>query len=136
MKRRTFIKTGALVGVGTAALPHLGSATTALPKGKAEHCIMIWLGGGAAQIDTFDPKAKGDPKAKKAGCFYDKIPTVVDGVDLCEHLPLCARIMDRISVLRTTHHSVVDEHGAASYWMHTGRPVSGTSLPPSTFDYA
>ena len=41
-------------------------AATALPKGKADACIFLWLGGGAAQIDTFDPKRRGDGK-KVAG---------------------------------------------------------------------
>ena len=45
-------------------------AATALPKGKADACIFLWLGGGAAQIDTFDPKERGDGK-KKAGGYYD-----------------------------------------------------------------
>ena len=29
------------------------------PYGKAEHCILIWLGGGASHLDTFDPKRLG-----------------------------------------------------------------------------
>ena len=33
--------------------------------GKAEHCIFIWLGGGACQIDTFDPKRQGDGRKKR-----------------------------------------------------------------------
>ena len=47
------------------------------PRGKVEHCIFVWLGGGAAQIDTWDPKAKGDAQAKQAGSFYDRIPTAI-----------------------------------------------------------
>ena len=112
MKRREFLKTTALTGAGTAAWPMIAGAELAAPRGKAEHCIMMWLGGGAAQIDTFDPKAKGDAKARKPGSYYDKIPTIVKGVEVCEHLPACARVMDRISILRTVHHGVVDEHGA------------------------
>ena len=40
------------------------SANPIHPMGKAEHVISIWLGGGMGQIDTFDPKRKGDPKKK------------------------------------------------------------------------
>ena len=36
-------------------------------RGKAEHVISIWLGGGMGAGDTFDPKAKGDPAKKHAG---------------------------------------------------------------------
>ncbi|MEC8473792.1 MAG: DUF1501 domain-containing protein, partial [Planctomycetota bacterium] len=56
--------------------------STRIPIGKAEHVISIWLGGGMGQIDTFDPKKKGDPKAKKAGSYYESIETAVPGVQL------------------------------------------------------
>ncbi len=45
--------------------------------GKAEYVVSIWLGGGMGQIDTFDPKRRGDPKAKVAGAYYDAIDTAV-----------------------------------------------------------
>lgn len=107
------------------------SAVSAAKLGKAEHCIMIWLGGGMAQIDTFDPKAMGDAKAKKAGSYYSAIDTAVPGVQVCEHLQHTARMMDRVTALRTVHHNVVDEHAAATNRMHTGRPTTGTVQYPS-----
>ena len=99
--------------------------------GGAEHCIMIWLGGGMSQIDTFDPKAMGDAKAKKAGAYYPAIDTAVQGVQVCEHLKHTAKLMDRVTALRTVNHNVVDEHAAATNRMHTGRPTSGTVQYPS-----
>lgn len=101
------------------------------PLGKAEHCAMIWLGGGMAQIDTFDPKPMGDAKAKKAGAYYSAIDTAVDGVQVCEHLSETAKVMDRVTALRTVNHDVVDEHAAATNRMHTGRPTTGTVQYPS-----
>ena len=101
------------------------------PKGKVEHVISIWLGGGMGQIDTFDPKRRGDAAAKQAGSYYDSIPTAVEGVRVCEHLPLLADRMDRITAVRSVHHEVIDEHAAATNRMHTGRPVSGTVQYPS-----
>lgn len=92
---------------------------------------MIWLGGGMAQIDTFDPKALGDAKAKKAGSYYPAIDTAVPGVQVCEHLKHTAPLMDRVTALRTVHHNVVDEHAAATNRMHTGRPTTGTVQYPS-----
>ena len=103
----------------------------AVPFGKAEHCIFIWLGGGAAQIDTWDPKAKGDAKAKKAGSYYDAIPTAIPGVDVCQHLSRCARLYDRFIPIRTVHHEVIDEHARATNQVHTGRPTAGTIIYPS-----
>ena len=99
--------------------------------GKAEHVISIWLGGGMGQIDTFDPKRKGDPKEKIPGSYYDSINTAVPGVQLCEHLPKIAPLMDRVTAVRTVNHKVIDEHAAATNFMHTGRPISGTVTYPS-----
>jgi uncharacterized protein DUF1501 len=99
--------------------------------GKAEHCIFVWLGGGAGQIDTWDPKQLGDPKAKKAGSYYNAIDTAIEGVQVCEHLSQCAKVLDRFVLVRTVHHEVIDEHAAAVNRMHTGRPTSGTIVYPS-----
>ncbi len=101
------------------------------PAGGVEHVISIWLGGGMGQIDTFDPKRRGDPKKKVAGAYYDAIDTAVPGVQVCEHLPRIAERMDRVTAVRTVHHDVIDEHAAATNRMHTGRPVSGTVSYPS-----
>jgi len=90
MKRRDFLTqssvlTGAaLVGPSVLAAP----PGVDVPKGKAEHVIFIWLGGGMSQIDTFDPKSRGNSKAspKAAGSEYDTVETAVPGVKFCEHL--------------------------------------------------
>jgi hypothetical protein len=108
-----------------------GSEAHAFPRGKAEHCIFIWLGGGAAQIDTWDPKQKGDAKAGKAGSYYDAIPTAIAGVEVCAPLSRCATMLDRFAVLRTVHHGVIDEHARATNQVHTGRPTAGTITYPS-----
>jgi hypothetical protein len=102
-----------------------------LIKGRAEHVISIWLGGGMGQIDTFDPKRRGDPAKKVAGSYYDSIPTAVPGVRVCEHLKRLAPLMDRVTAVRTVHHDVIDEHAAATNRMHTGRPVNGSVAYPS-----
>ncbi|QDV26425.1 DUF1501 domain-containing protein [Aureliella helgolandensis] len=107
------------------------SAPQTLLQGKAEHVISIWLGGGMGQIDTFDPKAKGDPKARKPGAYYDSIDTAVDGVQVCQHLASMAKVMDRVTAVRTVNHNVIDEHAAATNRMHTGRAISGTVTYPS-----
>lgn len=132
--RRDFLATAAASAVG-GALPYAisagESASQPLLAGKAEHVISIWLGGGMGQIDTFDPKRRGDPKQKVAGSYYDTIDTAVSGVQVCEHLKRVAPLMDRVTAVRTVHHEVIDEHAAATNRMHTGRPVSGTVVYPS-----
>ncbi|WP_390621719.1 DUF1501 domain-containing protein [Roseiconus nitratireducens] len=102
-----------------------------LISGQAEHVISIWLGGGMGQIDTFDPKRRGDPKAKKPGAYYDAVDTSVPGVQVCEHLAGVAREMEHVTAVRTVHHDVIDEHAAATNRMHTGRNISGTVTYPS-----
>lgn len=130
--RRQFLATSAATA-GVLSVPHVAAAKGPEPRlqGKAEHVISIWLGGGMGQVDTFDPKIKGDPKAKKAGSYYDAIDTVVDGVQVCEHLAKLAKVMDRVTAVRTVNHDVIDEHAAATNRMHTGRAISGTVTYPS-----
>lgn len=135
--RRNFLA-GSAAGLSTFALSDVLNAAAksegkphAPPKGKAEHCVLIWLGGGSCHIDTWDPHEMGDAKKKKAGSYYPAIDTAIPGVQVCEHLPKCAKILDRFNPVRTVHHDVIDEHAAATYRMHTGRPVSGTIVYPS-----
>ena len=131
--RRQFIASAA-GAAATALAPRLALASesgASGPLGKAEYCIFIWLGGGASQIDTWDPKAKGDPKAGKAGSYYDPIPTAIPDVQVCEHLHRCAPLLDRFAILRTVHHEVIDEHARATNQVHTGRPTAGTIVYPS-----
>ena len=83
ISRRRFLATSAAAGAAISVAPHLAlgdDAPRLLPKGKAEHCIFVWLGGGAGQIDTWDPKQLGDPKAKQAGSYYPAIDTAIPGV--------------------------------------------------------
>ncbi|UUO07170.1 DUF1501 domain-containing protein [Blastopirellula sp. J2-11] len=119
----------AACGLAIPKIVHAGDQP-ALLSGKADHVISIWLGGGMGQIDTFDPKRKGDVRKKQQGSYYDAIDTAVPGVQVCEHLPRVAAVMDRVTAVRTLHHNV-GEHAAASNRMHTGRPVSGTVTYPS-----
>ncbi len=130
--RREFLAASALAGSTLAISPlSFAESTSEVLQGQAEHVVSIWLGGGMGQIDTFDPKAKGDPKGKKAGGYYDAIDTSVDGVQLCQHLPKLARLMEHVTAVRSIHHEVIDEHAAATNRMHTGRPISGTVTYPS-----
>lgn len=131
--RRRFLQATA-AATTTAVLSSASPAVVAAPlRGQAEHCIFLWLGGGMAQIDTFDPKAPGDAKAspKKAGSYYAAIDTSVPGVQFCEHLAQTASLADRLTVVRTVHHKVVDEHAFATNLVHTGRMISGTVTYPS-----
>jgi hypothetical protein len=131
MNRRHFITQtaalGALVGTGRAFATPLPLAA------KAEHCIFLWLGGGMSQIDTFDPKEQGNAKSvpSRPGTDYDVIDTAVPGVKFTQHLPRLAGLADRLTAIRSVHHALGSEHALATNYVHTGRPVSGSTTYPS-----
>jgi hypothetical protein len=130
MKRRSFLTSAAAFG----ASPLFANNTPIhTPKGKAEHCIFIWLGGGMGQIDTFDPKKLGDNlgKPQTAGSLYKSIDTTVKGVQVTEHLSKTAKVMEHVTVMRTVNHHVIDEHAFATNIVHTGRMISGNVVYPS-----
>ncbi|MEZ6067629.1 MAG: DUF1501 domain-containing protein [Planctomycetaceae bacterium] len=134
-RRRDFLRAISAAAMTAPCLPASPVAANepahSPPLGKAEHCILIWLGGGPAQIDTFDPKRKTTDPKTDPGAYYDPIDTAIPGVQLCQHLHRLAPLMDRCAPVRTVHHDVIDEHAAAAYRMHTGRPTSGTIVYPS-----
>ena len=130
MKRRQFLTQAAALG----AAPLFANTTpVSMPKGKAEHCIFIWLGGGMGQIDTLDPKDLGDNtgKPQKPGSLYKSIDTAVKGVRVSEHLSKTAKVLDRMTIMRTVNHHVIDEHAFATNLVHTGRMISGNVTYPS-----
>src|SRR4051794_36283507 len=106
ISRRNFLKTATATSLAAVALPgrNFGGEEIKLapPKGKAEHCVFIWLGGGACHVDMWDPKRLGDSK-KVAGSAYPAIETAIPGVQVCEHLSNCAKVLDRFILLRTLH---------------------------------
>ena len=129
--RRDLIKSAAIAGLGATGTAFGAARKVAAPlRGKADSCILLWLGGGAGHIDTLDPKVRTDGNGKP-GSYYDSIPTSVPGVRVCEHMPRTAKLMDRSIILRTVSHDIVNQHGAASNLMHTGRKPSGTIQYPS-----
>jgi len=135
MNRRQFLAHSAVLTAGS-ALGASSPASSTPPnavRGKAEHCIFIWLGGGMAQIDTFDPKRRGNPRSapKVAGSDYASIDTAVRGVRFTEHLAKTAEVADRLTAVRTVNHRIVDEHAFATNMVHTGRMISGTVTYPS-----
>jgi len=112
-----------MAGIGTLGLPALLRAreATSGPK-KDTSVILLWLDGGPSHHDTYDPKP--DAPREYAG-IWNPIPTNVPGMDLCEMLPLHAKIADRFSVVRSVHHGTGD-HFTGGHWMLTGRGgVSG-----------
>jgi hypothetical protein len=85
---------------------------------KAKAVIQIWLWGGPAHLDTFDPK----PEAGNDYCgpFNKPIQTNVDGIKICELLPMLAKQADKYSIIRSMTHGI-NAHETAAYMVQTGR---------------
>ncbi len=116
--RRNFLQIGApLLGLGIADLLRLESqAAEAGHQPSKKSLIVFWTDGGVSQQDTYD--VKPDAPAEYRG-MYRPIGTTVPGIVLSERLPLQAKVMDRLSVVRSVHHEN-GIHAPSAHWMQTG----------------
>jgi len=132
--RRRFIK--ALSASSLAAMmspaPRLFGQTVVNPQAKADCCIVLWMAGGMASPETFDPKrylpfTKGLPVEKILSTF-PAIPTSVDGLQISEGLDEIAKIMDRGTLIRSHVQPDLGTilHSRHQYHWHTGY------VPPQT----
>jgi hypothetical protein len=130
LSRRTFVRAGflGLAGLGLSDLLRLRAQAVnpdALRRDKA--VIMFWLDGGPTHLDTYDMKPNAP--AEYRGSFMP-IQTNVPGIQICELLAQHAKVMDRLSIVRSVHHNNGD-HFAAAHWMLTGYHGStAADLPP------
>lgn len=117
--RRHFLKIGAL-GLGGLALPNLLRAEAQTPaKTKSSHkaIIMIYLSGGPSHQDMYDLKM--DAPIEIRGTFKP-IETNVPGIQICEHMPRLAKMMDKFAIIRSLYGSP-DQH--ASDTCMSGYPI-------------
>lgn len=121
VSRRNFLKIGAL-GLGGLALPQLLRAEALSGKRSQKAVIMVFLPGGPPHQDLFD--LKPDAPSEVRGEFRP-IPTNVPGIQICEHLPLLAKMMDKLTIIRSICNAV-DDH--SDFACLTGRPKK--SQPP------
>jgi hypothetical protein len=107
LTRRDLLHVGSLglMGLGFPGLvpASLNAAVTtgANRFGQAKACILLFLYGSPSQIETFDPKPDA-PEGIRGE--FRSIPSNVPGLDVCEHLPRLARVMDKVTVLRSVSH--------------------------------
>jgi hypothetical protein len=119
VSRRSFLRVGAL-GIGALSLPNLlrqqAQAGKSTSSAKKKAVILVWAAGGPSHIDMYD--LKPDAPAEFRGEFKP-ISTSVTGVEVGEHLPLQAAIMDKLAIVRSAYHTNAG-HGMGSQWMLTG----------------
>jgi hypothetical protein len=128
--RRELLRVGGLTALGLSAgglerLRALADPGSPAVKYRQNSCLFIFLFGGPSHIDLWDMKP-GAP-AEIRGEFRP-VATAVPGIQLCEHLPLLARAMGSLCLLRSMTHQM-PVHGPACSEMYTGRPYPG---PPTT----
>lgn len=99
--RRWFLQTG-LAGMAGLSLPGLlrqqAKAQEAGQARSKKSVILFWLSGGPSHLDMWDPKP--DAPSEIRGPF-GSIPTKLPGVRVCEHLPLTAKLMDKLTLIRS-----------------------------------
>lgn len=120
--RRQFLKIGGLA-LGGLSLPQIlqAEAQVATPARSLGHkaIIMIFLSGGPSHQDMYDLKM--DAPSEIRGEFRP-IDTNVPGIQICEHMPRLAKMMDKFAIIRSLH-GCPDQH--ASDLCMSGWPING-----------
>jgi hypothetical protein len=102
------------------------------PNASADACILLWMAGGMAGPETFDPKRYSPYEigleAKSILCTFPSIDTALDGVKISAGLENIAQVLDRGTLIRS--HVLPDLgnilHSRHQYHWHTGY------IPPQT----
>lgn len=84
-------------------------------KRKDRRVILLWLAGGASQLETFDPKP-----GRATGGPFKAIPTAVPGTHISELMPQIAQRTNQMAIIRSLSTGNAD-HGGGATLMHLGR---------------
>ncbi len=133
--RRSFLKAlsaSSLAAAMSGAPRAFGEEEVIHPEATADCCILLWMAGGMAAPETFDPKGyrpfeKGLPIDKILSTF-PAIDTTLDGVKISQGLEEIARLMDRATLIRSHVQPDLGSilHSRHQYHWHTGY------VPPQT----
>src|SRR5881409_3363999 len=99
--RRGFLQAGMLGATGLSLSSLLRREALAGTSSSERSVIILWMRGGPSHIDMWDPKP--DAPAEYRGEF-GVLTTNVSGILLSDMLPMCGRIMDKWSIVRSLHH--------------------------------
>ncbi len=137
LRRRDYLKGLAAAAATTLTLPEprnwAGEPDRIVhPPATADSIIVLWMAGGMAAPDTFDPKKykpfeKGLAVADVISTF-PAIPTAIDGVQIVAGLPEIAKVLDRGTLIRSHVQADLGAilHSRHQYHWHTGY------IPPQT----
>ncbi|HEX4130863.1 MAG TPA: DUF1501 domain-containing protein [Pirellulales bacterium] len=98
-------------------------------KPRAKSVIFLFQFGGPSHLETFDMKPDAPDGIRG---LFSPIRSNVPGIDVCEHLPGMARVMDKVAIVRSMTHSMKN-HNSAAYYALSGRepPVDDIRLKDS-----
>jgi len=137
LSRRAFIgTTGAGLLSALAGSEPLRAEPAAKIPPKADTVIVLWMAGGMAATETFDPKryTAYEPGGKSADVLstFKPIDTVVDNIKISEGLEHIAKVMDRGTLIRTFQAADLGFilHSRHQYHWHTGyAPPQSIAMP-------
>ncbi len=114
LDRRSVLKIGALGLVGLGALE--AAAAPRSRRGRAKSVIFLHQFGGPSHVDTFDMKPAAPAEVRGE---YKPMRTSAAGIQICDRLPRTARVMDRVTLVRSLRHEMKN-HNSAGYYSLTG----------------
>lgn len=123
VSRRDALRIGSVGMLGSFGLPHLLQMQAEAGTGKAakaKSIIFLFLEGGPSTIDMWDLKPEGPAEIRGP---YNPISTNVPGTFIGEHMPLCAQIADKYTILRSHSHKD-NGHSTGYHYMMTGYKAS------------
>ena len=99
------------------------------PKPRAKSVIFLYQFGGPSHLDTFDLKPNAPDGIRSR---FGSIPSALPGLPVCEHLPETAKILDKVTLIHSVHHTMKN-HNPAAYYALTGHapPVDDIRLRDS-----
>ena len=117
LSRRDSLRVGALATFGLSLPSLLRAEASPKRKARARSVLLVYLGGGLSHHDSFDlkPEAAEEVRGK-----YKGIASNVTGLQVGELLPLMARTMDKVCLVRSGAHNN-DHHETATNWVLSGR---------------
>src|SRR4051794_39318478 len=126
LTRRAFLQAGfsSVLGLSLADLLNRPGRASAYGTGSARSVILLWLWGGPAQLDTWDPKPNAPLEYRGP---FASIPTRVAGTRVCELFPQIADLADQFSILRSLH-TASNDHGVAGTIGLTGSATGAVNL--------
>ncbi len=120
VSRRNFLRIGAITPLGL-TLPRILEAEAASGSSRrgarASSVILVYLGGGLSHHDSFDLKPEAPEEIRG---IYRPIGTSVPGLQIGELLPRMARLMHKVTLVRSGAHNN-DHHETATNWVLSGR---------------